>query len=158
MPVQLPALSKEQQQQVLSDIQKNAMAPVTFIINRTMTNGNFPNTGGGGRYVTFSYTPPTTIGIMALAVNYFQVGTTLYNLLAQVSYSSILNINNATSLTIPQDNGNIIYTGNFQNVSSNDYDQFSPGDYFWVETAGIGSGNTAVAALTLHTVPTGSKV
>jgi hypothetical protein len=169
MSVQLPVLSTAQQQALLAAIQTNAMAPVSFIINRTMTNGNFPNSGGGGRYVTFTYQPPTSMGIIAIGINLFQVTAgTLYNLITQVSYASTLNIADASSLTIPTDNGNIIYTGNFQNVNSNDYASFSPGDYylqannllyvhFWVETAGIGSGNTFVGSVTLHTAPTGSK-
>jgi len=164
MTVQLPTLTLAQQQQVLTDIQTKAFFPYSFLVNRLMTNAHFPNSGGGGRYLTFTYTPPSTIGLMAIAVNLFQIASsTLYNTVAQVSYAPTLNLTDGTT-----DTGNIIYTGNFQNINSNDYDKFSPGDYyvqtnnslyifFWVESAGIGSGNTFVGTVTLHTVPTGRQ-
>lgn len=168
MPVQLPVLTKEQQDDIVQGLQVNALYPVTFQISRVMTNGNFPtaDAAGGGRYVQLSWVPKNSIGIAGITTNIFQIGGTAYNQVGAVSLVNSFSLKDQSPLTNPYDTGNILDKGSFNGTITQGQKWFLPSTYYiqsnstiyvymWIETAAIGSGNTYYGSVTLHTIQTG---
>ncbi len=167
MTVQLPSLSITQQNDLINDIQTNSLFPITFQVNRLMTNPLFPtaDSGGGGSYVTLTWTPTVSIAIAAITGSLFQIPAATRQV-AQVSLLNTMTLGDQNPLTLPFDSGNVIYRGSFNNDALNGYTLLLPSTYyvqanvpinvfFWVETAGIGTGNTYVGAVILHTIQIG---
>ncbi len=168
MSLQLPILTKEQQQDLLQGLQVNSLYPLTFQINRLMDAAHFPavDTAGGGRYVQCSFILNNSIAIAGITTSVFQLGGTFYRQAVQVSLLPTMTLADQSPLTTPFDTANILDRSIFLNDSLNTHKWFLPSNYyiqsgkviyvyFWIETAGINSGNTYVGDVTLHTIQTG---
>lgn len=181
MSAQLPSLSGAQQQARFLVLQEGSLQPVSFLLYGTVSGANFATSAYGGSYVTSSFTPPTTLGIMAVGMTIqqlFPANAPSWAVAIQLSYNSALNFGHASSNLPIVEEGNIIKTffyGRSRNTATDNsvpapnlYSRF-PGDYyvpantkiychFWMEAAGITAANSVVyATATLHTAQTNIK-
>ena len=171
MGSQIASLTAAQQKALLSQLQQNSFYPESYRINRLMTNILFPtaDTAGGGHYLRLTWTPKQTVGIAAISGNLFQIyASTIYKIAVLVSYANTITLGDNTTSTIPDDEGNIIYRGAMVTEVFNLYQNMYPGVYileankplyiyFWIEDAGLASGNTVIGNVILHTIQTGLK-
>lgn len=168
MPVNLPARTTQQITDLVDGISVNSFYPYTFRVNRLMTNGNFPtaDTGGSGRFVQLVFTPAISLGIALIETSVIGTGAGQPFTCCAVSYASSFTLGDATSLTTPTDEANIISCQFFGNQTQQAFSKYGPGDYyvaantsiyiyFWLVTSAIGSGANYVGNCTIHTIPIG---
>jgi len=169
MPVILPSRSSEQIKDILAGIQVNSLYPYSFRINRTFTNLNFPtiDTPGSGQYCQFIWTPTISIGITHIEGYSVQIGSANYAAAIVVSLNSVVNLGDSASLTIPSDEGNIIYQSVFNLNTTLLEHRFTPQDYFisantpiyisfWILATAIGQAGSLLSSVIIHSIPIGT--
>ncbi len=171
MPVQLPSFTKEEQQKLLRDIQKNTLYPYTYTIDKGIDNTGFPNSDGTGSFDTIAFTAPTTLSIIALHVSSTILAASNNPFGICVSFLNTVSFAPSPAPTVmPTDSGNEIYKTLFNGASSfNDFVFFMPNNYYmskgqqlfihqWALTATLGTGLSFFTTVMLHTQPTGLQV
>lgn len=168
--IQKANLGPEDRKNLVEDLGKRKIYPITYKWNKLITAITFPNVdvGGVGNYFTMSFTPRELTGIISIAAGYIVTPNTNVDIFNVVcSYKSVLSMGDITNLNAPNDEGGDIYQLLSNGASINDFQVFFPLNWYvarnqsffihvFAGAASLGGGTTIRGRVTLGCLTTGS--
>lgn len=152
-------LTDKENAALLAHLRKHKTYPYLFRLKKAITAGNFTKVDapGGGSYFTFEFRPNNYVGVISFATNLIlSPNTTIGRFAITMSYNSVVNLGDNTSLTKFDTEAQEIYQLVTNGGAINDYQVTYPLNWFverakplfihiWADAATVAAGTATLA-------------